>query len=195
MKLSEINVGSIYAVVPSWTYSNREARDVNKVRENDVVKAELISKDKYMYEPSNRKDDPARFQKAPQGERSVGVLVKGTDNSGNPIYWTSRLADIVALYSDLEPKWSAEKSAQELREQEEKQKRAIVNTHKQNVNAEIERSRNSVATTAKELLGSNAKVEVGGRGYDLQYEGVVTISISDFQQLVEMAYQGKEVYA
>jgi hypothetical protein len=27
MKLSELTVGTEYAVVPSWTYSNRSARD------------------------------------------------------------------------------------------------------------------------------------------------------------------------
>ena len=91
MKLSELNIGTHYAVVPSWTYSSRSARDVNSVRQNDVVKAELISKDKYNYEPSNRKDNPANFTKAPAGERSVDVLVKGTDNNGVDVYWTSQI--------------------------------------------------------------------------------------------------------
>ena len=195
MKLSELNIGTHYAVVPSWTYSSRSARDVNSVRQNDVVKAELISKDKYNYEPSNRKDNPANFTKAPAGERSVGVLVKGTDNNGVDVYWTSRLADIIAVYSDLEPKWNAQKSAEEQLEAEANRKRAIVSDHKAKVNAEIERSRNSVITTAKELLGDNSKVEVSTNGYDLDYRAVVNVSLEEFQQLVEMAYQGKEVYA
>ena len=42
MKLSELTVGTEYAVVPSWTYSNRSARDVDTVRENDVVRATLL---------------------------------------------------------------------------------------------------------------------------------------------------------
>ena len=100
MKLSELQVGNVYAVVPSWTYNSRSARDINNVRENDVMKAELISKDKYDYEPSYRKSSPTEFTKAKDGERSVGVLVKATDNNGQDVYWTTRLADIIAVVSD-----------------------------------------------------------------------------------------------
>ena len=55
MKLSELEVGKKYAVVPSWTYNNKSARQVDRVRKDDVLEAELISKDKYEYEPSYRK--------------------------------------------------------------------------------------------------------------------------------------------
>ena len=33
MKLSELNLNDEYAIVPNWTYSSKEARDVNKVKE------------------------------------------------------------------------------------------------------------------------------------------------------------------
>jgi hypothetical protein len=61
MKLSELTVGTEYAVVPSWTYNNRSARDVDTVRENDVVRATLLELTKYEYEPSNRKDNAGSF--------------------------------------------------------------------------------------------------------------------------------------
>ena len=50
MKLSELNVGTEYAVVPHWTYSNRDSRNPDSVQENDVVKAILLSKEKYVYD-------------------------------------------------------------------------------------------------------------------------------------------------
>ena len=191
MKLSELTIGKEYAVVPSWQYSSRSSRDVNNVRENDVVKAELVSLDKYVYEASQRTQDPSTFNKAEQGNRSVGVLVKATDKNGTDIYWTSRLADIVALYSDLEPKWLNAKADEERKEQEQREKQARVNAHRAKVDSEVQRSRNSVITTAKELLGATSDVTVDTTGYDVEYRGVVTLSLTEFEALIELAYQGK----
>ena len=192
MKLSELTIGTEYAVVPSWTYNNRGARDVDKVRENDVVRATLLSLDKYEYEPSNRKDNSADFTKAQSGNRSVGVLVKATDTNGKDVYWTSRLADIVAPYGVLEPKWLQEKQEQNEREREENEKRNKVQTHRNKVQAEVERSTNSIIQTSKELLGVGTYVSVDTEGWDLDYKGVVKLSIAEFEALIEMAYAGKD---
>ena len=194
MKLSELQVGNVYAVVPSWTYNSRSARDVNNVRANDVMKAELISKDKYDYEPSYRKSSPTEFTKAKDGERSVGVLVKATDNNGQDVYWTTRLADIIAVYSDLEPKWQAEKLAEAEREREINEKREKLEKYREQVRAEVERSRNSVVVTTKELLGDNAEVNVETQGYEFNMKGMVSISLTEFEKLIEMAYAGKDNY-
>lgn len=193
MKLSELVVGKEYAVVPSWTYSSRSARDVNNVRENDVVKATLLSKDKYEYEPSNRKSTATDFTKASEGNRSVGVLVKATDKSGSDIYWTTRLADIVAVYSDLEPKWKTQKAEQDKIEQELKERERKEQEHKERIFAEVERSRNSVVQTTRELLGDKASVRVDTTGYGLDFRGVVTISLAEFEKLVELSYAGKDL--
>ena len=194
MKLSELQVGNVYAVVPSWTYNSRSARDINNVRENDVMKAELVSKDKYDYEPSYRKSSPTEFTKAKDGERSVGVLVKATDNNGQDVYWTTRLADIIAVYSDLEPKWQAEKLAEAEKERELNEKREKLEKYREQVRAEVERSRNSVVVTTKELLGDNAEVNVETQGYEFNMKGMVSISLTEFEKLIEMAYAGKDNY-
>ena len=191
MKLSELTVGKEYAVVPSWTYSSRSARDVDTVRENDVVKATLVELTKYEYEPSQRRQDP-NFRKAEAGNRSVGVLVKASDNSGTEFYWTSRLADIIAEWSVLEPKWKAKQSEQERREQEEQERRAKERLHVEQIQQEIARSRTSIMDSAKELLGSNHNVEVTSSGYGVDSYGVVTFSIKEFEKLIELAYAGKE---
>jgi hypothetical protein len=192
MKLSELTVGTEYAVVPSWTYSNRSARDVDTVRENDVVRATLLELTKYEYEPSNRKDSAGSFVKAQAGNRSVGVLVKATDSNGKDVYWTTRLADIIAPYAVLEPKWLQANSAEKERERKAKELQDKVYAHKKKVSAEIERSTGSIIQTSKELLGAGTYVSVDTEGYDLDYKGVVKLSIQEFEALIELAYAGKD---
>jgi exonuclease VII large subunit len=192
MKLSEIKLNGEYAIVPSWTYNNKSARDIDTVRENDVVKSTVVSLDKYEYEPSNRKDSPS-FTKAQAGNRSVGIIVKATDNQGRDFYWTSRLADVVAEWSVLEPKWNSAKSKEEeerkAREEAQRQERELRRT----VEEEIERSRNSVMSSAKELLGTNTTVEVTTRGYGIDYKATVEISLAEFERLLELSYEGKAI--
>ena len=192
MKLSELTIGTEYAIVPSWTYNSRSARDVDSVRENDVVRAELISMDKYEYEPSNRKDNAGSFTKAQAGNRSVGVLVKALDSNGKEIFWTSRLADIIAPYAILEPKWKALNSQLEAKEREQQETRRKLEAHRAKVQAEVERSTGSIMQTSKELLGVGTYVSVDTEGYDMDYKGVVKLSLAEFEALIEMAYAGKD---
>jgi len=192
MKLSELTIGTEYAVVPSWTYSSKSARTVDTVRENDVVRATLLELTKYEYEPSNRKSDTGSFVKAQQGNRSVGVLVKATDTNGKDVYWTTRLADIIAPYAVLEPKWLQANSAEKERERIQKEQQEKVYAHKKKVSAEVERSTGSIIQTSKELLGAGTYVSVDTEGYDLDYKGVVKLSLAEFEALIEMAYAGKD---
>ena len=192
MKLSELTIGTEYAIVPSWTYNNRSARDVDTVRENDVVRATLIELTKYEYEPSNRKTSATDFTKAQAGNRSVGVLVKATDSNGKDVYWTTRLADIIAPYAVLEPKWSQINSAEKERERIQRELQEKVYAHKKVVSAEVERSKGSIIQTSKVLLGDKTYVSVDTEGYDLDYKGVVKLSLQEFEALIEMAYAGKD---
>lgn len=193
MKLSELAVGKEYAIVPSWTYSSKSARDVNSVRENDVVKATLLELTKYEYQPSQRQQNTTGFRKAEAGNRSVGVLVKGVDNNGSEFYWTSRLADIVAEWSVLEPQWNNKKLQQEEQERIQQEKQNRVRELRRKVDEEVNRSRNSVLASAKELLGANTFVDVNTSGYDEDYRAVVSLSLSEFERLIEMSYEGKAV--
>lgn len=191
MKLSELTINTEYAVVPSWTYSSRSARDVDSVRENDVVKATLISKDKYEYEASMRKDNPNDFTKAQEGNRSVGVIVKGTNNAGQDYYWTSRLADIIAPYSLLEPKWAQAKTEEEKRQAEENARRARGKEIREREQNKAMTARNSVMASSRELLGDNCYVNVDTTGYDENTRAIVTLSLSEYERLIELAYEGK----
>jgi hypothetical protein len=193
MKLSEIKLNGEYAIVPSWTYNNKGARDVDTCRENDVVKATVTSLDKYDYEPSQRKSDPTSFRKAEAGNRSIGIIVKATDNNGKEYYWTSRLADVVAEWSVLEPKWNSLKSKEEEERKSQEERQRKEQELRKQVEEEVERSRNSVMTSAKELLGANTTVEVSTRGYGIDYKATVEISLAEFERLMELSYEGKAI--
>ena len=129
---------------------------------------------------------------APSGAGAHNITAQATDNNGKDFYWTSRLADIVAEYSVLEPKWKAKQSEQDRREQEEQQRRVREKLHQEQVQQEIERSRNSILDSAKELLGSNNNVRVDSNGYGLDTHAVVTFTLKEFEKLIELAYAGQE---
>ena len=194
MKLSEIKLNGEYAIVPSWTYNNKGSRDISTVRENDVVKATVVSLEKYEYEPSNRKQSSSDFRKAEAGNRSVGIIVKATDNNSTDYYWTSRLADVVAEWSVLEPKWNSQKTKEEEEQRKREEQANKERDIRRRVEEEVERSKNSVVATAKELLGTNTSVDVSSNGYGLDYKALVSISLKEFEQLIEMAYAGKDNY-
>lgn len=191
MKLSELQIGTEYAVVPSWTYSSRSARDVDSVRENDVVKAVLVEKTKYEYEPSYRKQNVGDFTKAKEGNRSIGVIVKATDNNGADYYWTSRLADIIAPYSQLEPRWQQQQSEQQKREEEERQRRLVGEEIRKREQNKVATARNSIIATSKELLGESCQVDVSTEGYNENTKAIVTVSLNEYERLLELAYEGK----
>ncbi len=196
MKLSELQVGNEYAVLPSWTYNGKQARDLDRVRENDVIKATLISTDKYSYDVSSRYNDTTRFRLAIKGERSVGVIVKAVDSNGTEFYWTARLADILQEWSLISPQWEVRK----LKEAEERKQRELQEQlereYRNKVQAYVERSRDTVPVCVTELIGKRCgKVHVTTSGYGMDTQAVVEINLADFETLVELAYQGKEAVA
>jgi len=191
MKLSLLNVGTRYAVVPSWGYNNASARDVSKVRENDVVNAELISIEKYDYKPSNRYKDTTSFTKAQQGERSVGVIMKSNDGTDD-FYWTARLADIVEEWDKLTPVWNAKNAEQAEKERLEKELRAKGEAIHKKAEDYVARLKTSVPTSITELIGKRCGfVEVEVRGYRENAIPVATINLADLETLLEFAFEGK----
>jgi hypothetical protein len=191
MKLSLLNVGTRYAVVPSWGYNNASARDVNKVRENDVINAELISIDKYDYKPSNRYKDMTSFTKAQAGERSVGVIMKANDGTAD-FYWTARLADIVEEWDKLTPVWNAKNAEQAERERVEQELRAKGEAIQKKAEEYVARLKPSITNSITELVGKRCGfVEVEVRGYRDNAIPVATINLADLETLLEFAFDGK----
>jgi hypothetical protein len=192
MKLSELQVGTEYAIFPAWEYNSKNSRDVNTVRESDVLKATVLELTKFEYDPNSRTQDRTQFKKAPEGHRSVGVLVTAKDKNGNDFYWTARLADILIEWATLEPLWANRNQAEQEARRIEEEKRRKVRELQARVQEEVARSKTSILTSLSELVG-NAEVSVDTTGYEESYKGVVTVGIKEFERLLELAYEGKAV--
>lgn len=109
MKSSEITTGVSYGVVPSWRYSNREARNPSQASRNQVVKANVVSMERYSYDVGRAAvENDANFQKVTDPkDRRFGYKV--TDGS---VYWIARPQDIVDVWVALEKRWKAQEAAQ-----------------------------------------------------------------------------------
>jgi len=196
VKLSELKVNEEYAVLPSWTYNGKSARDLDRVRENDVIKATLVSTDKYQYDVSSRYQDTTRFRLADKGERSAGVIVKATDSNGQDFYWTARLADILKEWSLVAPQWEVRKLKEEQERKEREIQEKIKQEFRQKVYAYVERSKETVPNCITDLVGKRCgKVHVTTSGYGMDTQAVAEINLADLETLIELAYQGREAVA
>lgn len=194
MKLSEIAVGKEYGVVPSWLSNDKSSRDPLQARESQLVKATLVSVSKYEYDSGTRKNDPNDFPLTPQGSKMGAVLVKAPNGSGEDVYWTSRLTDVVAEWTTLEARWVVENAKQEeearLADERHRKERQI----REQVDASVQQAKETLIQTAKELLGATNTqyVRIDTSGYGEEYRGEVTIPLEQFETLIELAYSGKE---
>ena len=50
MKSSDLKLGVEYAVIPCWQYSSADKKDASRVQRGSVMKAVLVSLDKYEYQ-------------------------------------------------------------------------------------------------------------------------------------------------
>jgi hypothetical protein len=187
VKLSELKVNEEYAVLPSWTYNGKSARDLDRVRENDVIKAKLVS---------SRYQDTTKFRLADKGERSAGVIVKATDSNGQDFYWTARLADILKEWSLVAPQWEVRKLKEEQERKEREIQEKIEQEFRQKVYAYVERSKETVPNCITDLVGKRCgKVHVTTSGYGMDTQAVAEINLADLETLIELAYQGREAVA
>lgn len=110
MKSAEITTGISYGVVPSWRYSNREARDPQRTSRNQVVKATVVSMERYSYDVGRATSaDDANFRKVVDPkDRRFGYKV--TDGA---VFWVARPQDIVEVWVTLEKRWVADEARQE----------------------------------------------------------------------------------
>lgn len=117
MKSSEIISGVSYGIVPSWKYSSRDGRDPMKTTRSNVVKASLVSMDRYKYDVyrAGSADDSSFEKMTDPKDRRFGYLV--TD--GN-MFWVARPADIVDLWVTLERRWAVEEEEQRKRQEQVK---------------------------------------------------------------------------
>ena len=201
MKFNELQVGVEYAVIPSWQYSSRDKKDPQQVRRRDVEKAELVNLTKYEYKVyRSDKADDSEFVKAPQGSRSVGYLVLGSDGLRD-VYWLARPQDIVERWSVLEPIWQEKE-----RQEQELQKQAQLERERQEAQRKIaleNRARLEKATldSLQSILGGRATAQNlsfdtrSSRDSNGNYKEINTVRFDlDLAQiLIEKVLEAKEV--
>lgn len=119
MKSSELSMNvDYYGVVPSWSYSNKNARDPFLAERKQLAKARLVSLDRYVYEVWRTADEHAASFKKTDASKKFGYKV--TDGTQ---YWIARPQDIVAPYATLEARWAVAEAAQIEREAEQERRR------------------------------------------------------------------------
>jgi vacuolar-type H+-ATPase subunit I/STV1 len=158
MKQAELKLGIKYAIIPAWDYSSADKKNPDRVTRKHVAKAELVSMDKYEYKVF-RFDSPdnPNFQPAPQGSRSIGLLVKSDDWNNETTYWLARPQDIVAEYATLEARWSVEEAEIAKREAEEKAEREASEQRRRDLQLKEQRNLDSLNTSLQAILGDRAR--------------------------------------
>jgi hypothetical protein len=204
MKSTDLKIGIEYAVIPAWDYSSQDKKNPDRVQRNHVAKAKLVSLDKYEYKVY-RADSATNpnFAPANKGSRNIGYLVCSDDfaNAGqtsSTIFWLARPQDIVASYSDLEPKWAQkeidekllrEKQEREQKERERKQREAREYT---------ERVSASLIASLKSILGdraNNINIDTRNRRVGDAYIEVaeVSVDLKTMGILIEKVLEAKDL--
>lgn len=202
MKLSALQVNTEYAVVMGWTYMHNNAyyKDFANIGRRDVVKATLLSTDKYEYTSDNRyqhSTDISAFNPAPKNAKSnLGVLLSATDSNGTVFYFVSRLSEVIVEWSVLEPLWVAKEELERQEKLKEQQRQAELNRKRDNARLHAERAQTNLPITLKKLLGTlNGNIEVNYSTYSDNPSPTVTISLRDIERLIEVAYDNQEEVA
>ena len=202
MKLSALQADTEYAVVIGWTqmHNNAYYKELTNIDRRDVVKATLVSLDKYEYTVDNRyhnSEDKDSFTRAPKNAKTnLGVLFRATDNSGVVRYFVSRLSEVIVEWSVLEPLWVAKEELQRQEQLKEKQRQEEVQRKRDNARLHAERAQTNLPITLKKVLGNLYKtVEVNYSSYSDDPSPTVTLSLRDIERLIELAYDNNEEVA
>jgi hypothetical protein len=202
MKFSDLIAGHDYAIIPSWQYSSRDKKDPDRVRKNDVVKANLVSLTKYEYKVfRSHQPDDSGFVKAKQGERAVGYLVVAKENNQD-MYWLARPQDIVALWATLEPRWNEEKRQEEEERKKAEQEQLKREEERRIAQANKERMETSLRDTLTGILGNrvtpqSVQFDTNNVRVNNEYKtlAVVQVELSLMETLIEKVLEAKDLVA
>lgn len=202
MKFSDLIAGHDYAIIPSWQYSSRDKKDPDRVRKNDVVKANLVSLTKYEYRVfRSHQPDDSGFVKAKQGERAVGYLVTATENN-QTLYWLARPQDIVALWATLEPRWNEEERLEREERKRAEQEQQRREEERRIAQANKERMETSLRDTLTGILGNrvtpqSVQFDTNNVRVNNEYKtlAVVQVELSLMETLIEKVLEAKDLVA
>jgi hypothetical protein len=199
MKLSELEVGVEYAIHNSFTFTKRNAIDVNNVAKHHVYKATLVSKDKYYWKDIRPSKEEADFSPAPKKEtKGVGLLFKLEDDNKQTFYYVTRLASVIARHEVVELVWTHKEQEEKRLRAEQEAQEAIIRAKKKQVQEHAERARLTMPNTIKSILGGKLYDEVN---IEIPYfssdnaHARVSITLRDMERLIELVYDKKEEVA
>jgi len=205
MKSTDLKTGVEYAVIPAWDYSSSDKKNPDRVQRNHVAKAKLVSLDKYEYKVYRAESATnPNFAPANKGSRNIGYLVCSDDfmtsgQTSSTIFWLARPQDIVASYSDLEPKWAQKeldekllREKQELEQKERERKQREAREYTERVSASLmaslksilgDRANNITIDTRNRRVG-NDYIEVAEVNVDLKTMGILIEKVLEAKDLV-----------
>jgi hypothetical protein len=198
MKLSELEAGVEYAILNSFTYTKRNAVDLNHVQKHNIYKAKLVSKDKYYWKDTRPSKEEADFSPAPKKEvKGVGLLFTITDDNGETFYYVTRVASVVARYAVVELVWTHKELEEKRVRAEQEAQEAIVRAKKKQIQEHAERAKLTMPNTIKSLLGGKVfdDVNIEVPYYSDSAHARVSITLRDMERLIELVYDKKEEVA
>jgi hypothetical protein len=181
MKSSELVIGKTYGVVPSWSYSSRAARDVNRAQRSSTVKVTLTEMDKFRYEVyrSARQDD-INFRKTTE-TKSFGYRV--TDGTN---WWIARPQDFITEWNILETRWLSEEEALRKANLEvERQQRAREEAYEAQ-KTYAEQTKVTAEQNLRRILNRNVIITMNAaREESGTFVSYVTLNVKDLDALME----------
>ena len=200
MKSSDLKLGVEYAVIPCWQYSSADKKDASRVQRGSVMKAVLVSLDKYEYQVYRSVDvsDP-NFRPAPAGSRSIGYQVEmvNPDHAENT-FSLSRPQDIIAEYATLESRWAVEEAEQAIKEAEQARIRAENERKEREAQAYVDRMKESVVTSLRSIIGKKAddvRIDTRSRynGSERVPTAEITLDLRSMEMLIEKVLEAQDM--
>lgn len=189
-----------WAVANPFAHVYRNYKTMEKMRRRDALKVQLVSTEMYEYRWSRNETDAASFSLAPEGCRDKAFLV--TDGTN---FYTLKSGEFVGDWDVLEARWLEEEAAQResaAAEQiaAEKREKVLATSRVRAVDLAMSLERNVRSLLGEEAVKDNAtRIYVSGDAekredgnYDEALTGYVTLSVQQFQRLLEKVYEAQD---
>jgi hypothetical protein len=187
--------GHEFAVISPSAYVGRGQRA--QASRSQCYQAKLVSTTKHQ-KTSRRSASISDFTVADSSDRSAGFLV---ENAGT--FFVAPAQDFIEDWSVADARWTAEESVRATEMAEQNRRSSIREVEENRLRAVQDSLRQNLITSLKGLLGDATPVSVSlavdGKWnedytvYNAYNSGSVSISVRDFQRLLETVYEAREL--
>jgi len=190
------NAGIEWAVISRNGWASKEQKSSGRVDRRHCVKVTVVDTKKYnKTHHVQTVNSPAFFVEAPKGERSTGFLV--TDGSA---FWVVASSNFIDSWARMEGFWAIAEG-QEAERQAQRERRAGKEAKvTATLYADKEALTDSIRKSTESLLGSTYSLKVYISPQIMWVDdtptgvlnGEVTLSVGDYQRLLEKLYEARE---